>query len=161
MSESNRKALFPGSFDPFTLGHISVIDKALNLFDEVVIGVGHNSSKSGYFDIDKRASWIETIYAQIAAVSVVVYSDLTVNFAEEQNCMYLVRGLRNPSDFQYESNIAHMNAELNPSIQTVFLLCDPKFAAINSSIVREIHRNGGDISGFVPEEINRAIIADR
>jgi len=148
-----KKALFPGSFDPFTLGHASVIEKALTVFDHIVIGIGQNSTKSSYFDLEHRVTWIEENYASESAVSVEWYQKLTVEYAAEIGCSHIIRGLRNQSDFQYESNIAHLNRALNADIETVFFLCEPKYAAINSTIVREIHRNGGNINAFVPKTI--------
>ena len=148
-----KKALFPGSFDPFTLGHASVIEKALTVFDHIVIGIGQNSTKSSYFDLEHRVTWIEENYTSESAVSVEWYQKLTVEYAAEIGCSHIIRGLRNQSDFQYESNIAHLNRELNADIETVFFLCEPKYAAINSTIVREIHRNGGNINAFVPKTI--------
>lgn len=147
----SRKALFPGSFDPFTRGHESVVRKALPLFDKVVVAIGQNSSKQSYFELEKRSQWIRQAFANEPKVEVDHYSGLTVDYCLKNDCQFIIRGLRNTSDFQYESSIAQMNEALQPQVTTVLLVCDPRYAAINSTIVREIHRNGGNIDQFIPE----------
>ncbi|MEX2595880.1 MAG: pantetheine-phosphate adenylyltransferase [Salibacteraceae bacterium] len=146
-------AVFPGSFDPFTLGHQSIVEKAIPLFDRVIIGIGVNSTKSFYFDLDQRVSLIEKTFSDHTNVDVLDFSGLTVDFCSKNNAKFIIRGLRNPQDYQYESAIAQMNQSLNAEITSVFFVCDPVYAAINSSIVREIHKNGGDISQFLPHPI--------
>jgi pantetheine-phosphate adenylyltransferase len=148
-----RKAVFPGTFDPFTLGHESVVRKALPLFDHIVIAIGQNSKKISYFDLEKRINWIRETFQGEAKIEVDSFGGLTLDFCKKKGCDYILRGLRNPTDFQYESSIAQMNHAMKPEITTVLLICEPRFAAINSSIVREIHRSGGDISQFVPNAI--------
>jgi pantetheine-phosphate adenylyltransferase len=148
-----RKAVFPGSFDPFTLGHASIVQKAIPLFDEIIIAVGKNSTKQSTFSLDQRIDWIEEVYAGSSQIRVEAFAGLTVDFCLLNECNFILRGLRNPNDFQYESAIAHMNSALKPSIETVFLLCDPSYSAINSSIVREIFKNGGDVSQFIPDKM--------
>ncbi len=148
-----RKAVFPGSFDPFTLGHASIVQKAIPLFDEIIIAVGKNSTKQSTFSLDQRIDWIEEVYAGSSQIRVEAFAGLTVDFCLLNECNIILRGLRNPNDFQYESAIAHMNSALKPSIETVFLLCDPSYSAINSSIVREIFKNGGDVSQFIPDKM--------
>ena len=148
-----RKAVFPGTFDPFTLGHESVVRKALPLFDHIVIAIGQNTKKTSYFDLEKRINWIRETFQGETKIEVDSFGGLTVDFCKKKGCDYILRGLRNPTDFQYESSIAQMNHAMKPEITTVLLICEPRFAAINSSIVREIHRSGGDISQFVPNAI--------
>lgn len=140
--------LFPGSFDPFTKGHEAIIAKALALFDEIVIGIGVNSTKQYWFDLDKRIQHIQSLFPNEPKISVRPFYALTVNFCEEVGAQFIVRGLRDSKDFEFEKSIAHMNYELS-KIDTVFFLTDQKYAAINSTIVREIHKNGGSISAFV------------
>ncbi|MCT4560839.1 MAG: pantetheine-phosphate adenylyltransferase [Crocinitomicaceae bacterium] len=145
----HRKGLFPGSFDPFTKGHETVIRKALNLFDEIVIGIGINSSKTSYFELNKRIRHIEGLYQNEPRVKILTYEKLTVEFAKDVDAKYIIRGLRDSKDFDYEKPIAHMNFEISDGIETVFFLTEQRFAAINSNIVREIHRNKADIQNFV------------
>lgn len=149
----SNKAVFPGSFDPFTLGHNSVIRKGLPLFDSITILVGQNSSKTSYFSAEKRLEWIRALYKSESKIKVEILDSLTVDYCIKNDCAFILRGLRNAQDFQYESSIAHMNQALQHSVETVFVLCDIKYAAISSSIVREIHKNGGDISQFLPSSI--------
>ncbi|MBU2019843.1 MAG: pantetheine-phosphate adenylyltransferase [Bacteroidetes bacterium] len=145
----NRKALFPGSFDPFTKGHEAIVHKSLTLFDEVIIGIGFNASKTYYFPIEKRIEHIKSLFKNTPGVRVLTYSKLTVEFAKENNAFHIIRGLRDGKDFDYEKSIALMNKDLNEQIETVFLLTDNIYGAINSTIVREIHKNEGGIEKFV------------
>lgn len=140
--------LFPGSFDPFTKGHEAVIRKSLVLFDEVIIGIGINTSKSYLFDLDKRRDHIASHFTSGENVRIETYQKLTVDFCKEIGAQHIIRGLRDAKDFEYEKAIAHMNHAIS-GIETVFFLTDQEFGAVNSSIIREIHRNGGDISPFV------------
>ena len=140
--------LFPGSFDPFTKGHEVVVKKALTLFDEVIIAIGVNSKKTYLFDLDKRVKHIESLMVNYPNVRVMTYQKLTVEFCKEVGANFIVRGLRDSKDFEYEKSIAHMNAEIS-EIETVFLLTAQKFGAINASIVREIYRNNASIAPFV------------
>ncbi len=141
-------ALFAGSFDPFTKGHESIVLKALQIFDSIVIGIGTNTSKKSLFSIEKRISHIERIFKGNDKVSVVVYEGLTVNYCSEHNIHHLIRGLRNNRDFEYETSIAHVNNSLT-NIETVFFLTELKYSALNSSIVREIFKSKGSIDTFV------------
>lgn len=140
--------LFPGSFDPFTKGHEEVVLKSLDLFDEIVIGIGVNSLKNSYFDLDKRIRHIESLFVNEPKISVNIYQKLTVDFCNDIGAKYIVRGLRDSKDFEYERSIAHMNLEIS-EIETVFFLTAQRYSAINSSIVREIHKNNGTIEPFV------------
>jgi len=146
-------AVFPGSFDPFTVGHKSIVDRALNMFDEIIIAIGYNSEKSGFFPIEKRVEWINKIFERQSEISVITYQGLTVEFCRENNANYILRGLRTSEDFEYERAIAQMNKKLLPDTETVFLLTSPEHTPISSSIVREIYKHGGDVSEFIPEGI--------
>ena len=141
-------AVFPGSFDPFTKGHECVVNKAVKLFDEVIIGIGQNTSKNYLFDIQKRKEHIESIFKDNDKVRIMEFNGLTVTFCKSVNARFIVRGLRDSKDFGYERSIAQMNYEID-EIESVFFMTVPEFTAINSSIVREIHKSGGSIEKFV------------
>lgn len=143
-----KTAVFPGSFDPFTKGHECIIDKALNLFDEVVIGIGQNTSKNYLFSLESRKQHIESIFEHEDRVKVLVFTGLTVDFCKSINSDFIVRGLRDSKDFGYERSIAQMNYEIS-GIESVFFMTVPEYTAINSTIVREIHKSGGNIDLFV------------
>ncbi|WP_209331632.1 pantetheine-phosphate adenylyltransferase [Lunatimonas salinarum] len=147
-------ALFPGSFDPFTRGHHDIVLRGLNLFDEVIISIGHNTTKKNrYFDIELMVDKIETLYQANPRVKVVLYNELTSSLAKKHQANYLLRGLRNTTDFEYENTISQMNRYLNENLETVFLITSPQFAAISSTIIREVHRYGGNVREFLPYEI--------
>ncbi|MBO7229218.1 MAG: pantetheine-phosphate adenylyltransferase [Bacteroidales bacterium] len=146
-------ALFPGSFDPITKGHKSIVERALPMFDKIVVAVGTNTAKNSVFPLEKRIEWIEKTFAQYDNVEVVTFNSLTVDFCREIGAKYILRGLRNSTDFQYERNIARINQELDSEIETIFLMTKPDDAAISSSLVREILSFGRDVSQFIPEEI--------
>ncbi|MEE0976623.1 MAG: pantetheine-phosphate adenylyltransferase [Bacteroidales bacterium] len=146
-------ALFPGSFDPITKGHKSIVERALPMFDKIVVAVGTNTAKNSVFPLEKRIEWIEKTFAQYDNVKVVTFNSLTVDFCREIGAKYILRGLRNSTDFQYERNIARINQELDSEIETIFLMTKPDDAAISSSLVREILSFGRDVSQFIPEEI--------
>lgn len=150
-------AVFPGSFDPFTLGHFDIISRALPLFDEIVVAVGQNSSKNALFPIEKRMFMIFKAFENENKVKVQSYQGLTVDFCKQINAQYLVRGLRTAADFEFERSIAHSNNTLLSSVETVFLLTAPEYSFITSTIVREILRNNGDVSGFVPHQIHELL----
>jgi pantetheine-phosphate adenylyltransferase len=144
-------AVFPGSFDPFTMGHHDIVLRSLNLFDEVIIGIGYNSTKQNrYFDIDLMVSKIKGVYSDNDRVQVIVYNELTSTLAKNYSAQFLIRGLRNTTDFEYENTISQMNRYLNPELETVFLITSPQYAAISSTVIREVHRYGGDVSEFLP-----------
>jgi len=149
----SRIALFPGTFDPITIGHVNILERALNLFDEIVIGIGVNAGKSTLFPIEDRIKWIEEIVDNYKHVKVRSYEGLTVDFCKALNADYIIRGLRNMSDFDYEKNIAQMNKMVYPKVETIFLMCDPAYTPISSSVVRDLIRNGGDATGFIPVEV--------
>ncbi len=143
-------ALFPGSFDPFTTGHLDMVRRGAELFDEVIIALGTNSSKQRYLPLDWMLAQLETLFQNEPRVSVRSYQGLTVEFARATGARYLLRGLRNTLDFEYENSIGQANRLLYPELETVSLLTAPTLAAISSTIVRDIHRYGGDVTPFVP-----------
>jgi pantetheine-phosphate adenylyltransferase len=149
----SRIALFPGSFDPITLGHVDIIERAVPLFDEIKIAVGTNSAKNYLFSLEQRVQWIEQTFAHEPKVSVITYEGLTVDFAREQGVQFLLRGLRNPADFEFEKAIAQANREMVPDLETVFLLTSARYAYISSSIVREVYSHRGDFQKFVPAAV--------
>ena len=146
-------ALFPGSFDPFTKGHLDVVNRSLKLFHKIIIAIGHNSKKNRYFDALKTKASVENYFRGNSNVQVLVYDELTAQIAKKKNAQYLIRGLRNTTDFEYENSISQINRHLNLDLETVFLITSPQFAHINSSIIREVHKYGGDISAFVPFDL--------
>ncbi len=145
-----RVAIFPGSFDPFTKGHEDIVRRGLHLFDRVVVGVGHNSKKNRYFHIDRMLGYINNTFADEPRVEVITYDELTAQLAKRYGARYLLRGLRNTTDFEYENSISQVNRYLNNDLETVFLITSPQYAHINSSIIREVHRYQGDVSEFLP-----------
>ncbi len=146
-----RIALFPGSFDPYTKGHEDIVNRGLLLFDKIVIAIGYNSAKTKrYFDIDFMVKKISEIHAHDNRVSVETYNELTAVFAQKHKARYLLRGLRNTTDFEYENSIAQVNMHLVEQLETVFLITSPKYAHISSSIIREVHYYGGDVSELLP-----------
>jgi pantetheine-phosphate adenylyltransferase len=146
-----KTAIFPGSFDPFTKGHHDIVKRSLNLFDEVIIAIGYNSAKHNrYFEIDLMVEKISGIYSDNTNVKVVVYNELTSTLAKKHGANFLVRGLRNTTDFEYENTISQMNRNLNAELETVFLITSPQFAAVSSTIIREVHRYGGEVKDYLP-----------
>lgn len=147
-------AIFPGSFDPYTKGHHDIVMRGLKLFDEVIIGIGYNSSKKNrYFDIDFMVEKIKEVYKDEPRVGIVVYNELTSSLAKKHNAGFLLRGLRNTTDFEYENTISQMNRNLNEGLETVFLITSPEFAATSSTIIREVHRFGVNINEYLPYEV--------
>jgi len=149
-------AVFPGSFDPITRGHESIILRAIPLFEEIIVAIGQNADKKNYFTLEQRINWIEHVFSSYPTVSVQSFKGLTVNFCKLVNANYILRGLRTAADFEFERSIGTINKNIDPGIETIFLLCNPEYTALNSSIVREIYGYGGDIRPFIPEgmEIN-------
>jgi pantetheine-phosphate adenylyltransferase len=148
-----RVCLFPGTFDPITLGHIDIIQRALPLFDSIVVGIGANSAKTPMFSDDQRIQWIEEIFKNQPKVSCAVYEGLTVKYCQNIGANFILRGIRYVSDFEYEKTIADANRALDRNIETVFLTGEPKYTSVASTIVRDILRNGGDASHFLPQEV--------
>ena len=147
-------AVFPGSFSPFSIGHQSVIEKALPLFDKIIISIGINSEKDQYFSIQERVQWIESVYVDNEKIEIKRYEGLTVDFCKKEDANFILRGLRDSHDFKFEKNIAQMNKDLNPDIETIFIITPPELSHISSSLIRDIIKNGGDVSKFIPKEIN-------
>jgi pantetheine-phosphate adenylyltransferase len=148
-----RVALFPGSFDPFTKGHEDIVLRGLRLFDEVIVGIGHNSTKKRYFPVEMMKQLIEQTFEAYPAVSVVTYDDLTAKIAFEFNARFLLRGLRNTTDFEYENSIAQVNRHVNEELETVFLITSPHLAPISSTIIRELHKYGHNVNEFLPYQL--------
>ncbi len=149
----NRKALFPGSFDPFTAGHLNILKRALTMFDEVVVAVGINQDKRGFFDMDKRLDIIHQAVADLPGVSVIQYDNLTIDTCRELGIRHIVRGVRNMIDFETERSIADANRRLAPDIETIIIPTSQEFAHISSSAVRDILKHQGDYSAFIPDGV--------
>jgi len=147
-----KKAVFPGSFDPLTNGHIDIITRAVPLFEEIIIAVGVNASKKYMFDLQQRMAFISEIFEDEPKVKVDYYNTLTVNYCKQQQADFILRGLRNPADFEFEKAIAQTNRRLS-GIETVFLLTSAETSFISSSIIRDIIKNGGDVSSLVPPSV--------
>jgi len=147
-----RRAIFPGSFDPITLGHEDIIKRGITLFDEVIVAIGINADKSYMFDLEKRKAFIEQTFCDEPKVKVMIYEGLTIDFCKKMKANFILRGLRNPADFEFEKAIAHTNRKLS-KIETVFLLTAAKTSYISSSIVRDVLRNGGDYTVLVPDAV--------
>ena len=153
MSDDKIKiAIFPGSFDPFTIGHESVVRRALDMFDKVIIGIGFNTTKTRFIPIEKSIAGIRNVFTDTGdRVEVKVFKGLTVDLCRKEDSRYILRGLRTAADFEYERAIAQTNKAMYPEIETVFLLTLPQHTFVNSSIIREIIKQGGDASQFVPQ----------
>jgi len=148
-----KKAIFPGSFDPFTIGHESIVKRAIPLFDQIEIAVGYNTNKMGYFPLEQRLQWIKDVFEDEQKITVTKYEGLTVNYCASIKAGYILRGLRTAADFEYERAIAQMNRSMHPEIETVFLLTLPEYAHVASTIVRDVIMYGGDATMFLPEKI--------
>lgn len=146
-------AVFPGSFDPFTIGHESIVRRALPMFDKIIIMIGYNTNKQSFFKLSQRLQWVRQVFAEESKIDVMEHEGLTVDFCRAVGANYILRGLRTSSDFEYERAIAQMNKKLYPGIETVFLLTMPEHTPINSSIVRDIILHGGDASMFLPKTL--------
>lgn len=153
-----RICLFPGTFDPITKGHVDIVQRAVGLFDKLVIGVGINSGKAPMFSDELRVKWIKETFATENRIEVVAYEGLTVDFARKLKAKFIIRGIRYVSDFEYEKAIADMNRMLSGDIETIFLTCTPKYSSISSTLVRDVIRNRGDVSNFIPKNVQDALI---
>ena len=153
----DRICLFPGTFDPITIGHQDIINRSLHLFDELVIGIGRNANKAPMFSEEQRLQWIEDIYKGNSQVRAVVYDGLTVECCQRNNAKFILRGIRYVNDFEYEKAIADMNRSLDTTIETVFLTCLPQYTSVASTLVRDVIRNGGDASQFLPKEVRATL----
>ena len=154
----SRICLFPGTFDPITLGHTDIIDRALPLFDKIVIGIGRNANKIPMFKEELRLQWLKEIYTNEPKLEAVVYEGLTVNCCKEVGANFILRGIRYVNDFEYEKAIADMNRSLASHIETVFLTCLPQYTSVASTLVRDVLKNGGDVSQFLPPVVAKSII---
>src|SRR6478609_2748426 len=152
-----RIALFPGTFDPVTFGHIDIIERALPLFDKLYVGIGLNSNKAPMFSDQQRKLWLQEIFKEESKIKVVVYEGLTVECCKKVKANYVVRGIRYVNDFEYEKAIADMNRTLDENIETVFFTCLPQYTSVASTLVRDVIRNGGDVSQFVPDVVLKSI----
>jgi pantetheine-phosphate adenylyltransferase len=146
-------AIFPGSFDPITVGHVDIVKRALPLFDRIIIAIGANSQKQTLYPLEQRIKWIKKVFQKESKISVASYQGLTVNFCNEQNANYIIRGIRSAADFEYEKTIAHLNTAMFSNIETVLILSSAELSSISSTIVREIIRGKGKVEKFVPKEI--------
>jgi pantetheine-phosphate adenylyltransferase len=152
-----RICLFPGTFDPLTLGHVDIINRAIPLFDKIIVGIGLNAAKAPMFSAEQRLSWIKEIYKNENGVEGAVYEGLTVNFCKKIGARFILRGIRYVSDFEYEKTIADANRTLDKNIETIFLTGEPKYTSVASTIVRDIIRNGGDATLFLPDIVARSL----
>ncbi len=154
-------ALFPGSFDPITLAHIDILNRALPMFDKVYVGIGLNSNKQSLLTAKEREEMLKNVFAKHKNIEVLTYEGLTVDICKKVNAQYMIRGIRSVSDFEYEKAISQMNHAMQPDIESIFVLSKPGFSAISSTIVRDILRNGGDITQFVPKEVADYLLAHK
>ena len=152
-----RICLFPGTFDPLTLGHVDIINRAIPLFDKIIVGIGLNAAKEPMFSAQQRLQWINEIYKQEAKVKGSIYEGLTVDYCREIGAKYILRGIRYVSDFEYEKTIADANRALDKTIETIFLTGEPKYTSVASTIVRDIIRNGGNASAFLPKTVYKSL----
>ncbi len=152
-----RICLFPGTFDPLTLGHVDIINRAIPLFDKIIVGIGINTSKAPMFTPEQRLAWINEIYKDEETVEGAVYEGLTVEYCKKIGAHFILRGIRYVSDFEYEKTIADANRTLDKSIETIFLTGEPKYTSVASTIVRDIIRNGGNAAPFLPEQVASTI----
>lgn len=153
----NRICLFPGTFDPVTLGHTDIINRALPLFDKLYIGIGRNTNKQPMFSEQQRLNWINEIYQGNDKVEAVVYDGLTVDCCKKIGANYILRGIRYVNDFEYEKGIADMNRSIAQNIETLFLTCLPQYTSVASTLVRDVLKYGGDVSQFLPEAVVKTI----
>ena len=153
----SRICLFPGTFDPLTLGHVDIINRAIPLFDKIIVGIGTNVAKKPMFSAEQRVAWIKEIYKDEPKVQGAFYEGLTVNYCKAIGAQFILRGIRYVSDFEYEKTIADANRTMDNSIETIFLTGEPKYTSVASTIVRDIIRNGGNASPFLPEVVYKSI----
>ncbi len=155
-----RIAVYPGTFDPITKGHEDIVLRSLPLFDKIIVSIGHNAKKTHYYTLNHRISLLKTVFDGIPKVEVMHYEGLTTDFCREVGARFILRGMRSSTDFEFERNIAQANSALAPEIESVFFVSSPGLSAINSSIVREILKFGGDVSQFMPEKITKEDLAN-
>ena len=152
-----RIALFPGTFDPITIGHLDIIDRSLSLFDKLIIGIGRNSNKAPMFSEEQRLNWVREIYKSNSKIDAIIYDGLTISACEKVGANFILRGIRYVNDFEYEKAIADMNRSLDKNIETIFLTCLPQYTSVASTLVRDVLRNGGDATPFLPEIVAKSI----
>jgi pantetheine-phosphate adenylyltransferase len=152
-----RIGLFPGTFDPITIGHLDIINRSLSLFDKLIIGIGRNANKAPMFSEEQRLQWIHEIYRGNPKIDAVVYEGLTVNCCQHVGANFILRGIRYVNDFEYEKAIADMNRSLDHNIETIFLTCLPQYTSVASTLVRDVLRNGGDVTPFLPEVVSKSL----
>ena len=156
-SSMQRICLFPGTFDPLTLGHVDIINRAIPLFDKIIVGIGLNTAKAPMFSPEQRLGWIKEIYKDEERVDGAVYEGLTIDFCKKIGARFILRGIRYVSDFEYEKTIADANRTLDKSIETIFLTGEPKYTSVASTIVRDIIRNNGNASPFLPDQVYKSL----
>ena len=149
-----KTAIFPGSFDPFTIGHESIVRRALPMFDKIIVMIGFNANKKSFFSLEKRLKWINQVFQEEDKIEVCVHEGLTVDFCKKAGAQYILRGLRTSADFEYERAIAQVNKKMHPEIETVFLLTLPEHTPVNATIIRDIVFHGGDASMFLPKGLD-------
>lgn len=147
-------AIFPGSFDPITVGHVDIVTRAVPLFDEIIVAIGVNTQKKYLFSLEQRIEWIQKVFKDQPTVKVESYTGLTVNYCQQKNAKYIIRGIRSSADFEYEKTIAQLNKMMQPDLDTFLILSSPELSAISSTIVREIIIGNGDTSKFLPKEVD-------
>ncbi len=148
-----KRAIFPGTFDPFTIGHFSVVKRALTFMDEIVVGIGINENKRTWFSTEKRIEMITSLYRDESRVSVAAYDDLTIDFAHRMNARFIIRGIRTVKDFEYEETIADINRQLS-GVETILLFTEPELSSVSSSVVRELLSFGKDVKRFLPKDMD-------
>ncbi len=146
-------AVFPGSFDPITVGHVDIVERALPLFDKIIIAIGVNTQKKYLFDLETRLNWLKKVFKDEVKIEIASYEGLTINFCKEKGAEYILRGIRSAADFEYEKTIAHLNFAMDEKLETILILSRAELGSISSTIVREIIKGNGDVSKFVPQEV--------
>lgn len=146
-------AVFPGSFDPITVGHADIVERALPLFDKIIVAVGVNTQKKYLYSLERRMTWLEEVFKDEPKIKIASYEGLTINFCKQEEARYILRGIRSAADFEYEKTIAHLNHAMDEDLETILILSKPELSSISSTIVREIIKGNGDVSKFVPKEI--------
>ncbi len=146
-------AVFPGSFDPITIGHVDIVKRSIPLFDKIIVAIGVNTQKKYLYSLEERMAWIKDVFKDYPTIEVSNYQGLTINYCKEVGAQYLLRGIRSASDFEYEKTIAHLNHTMDANVETILMLSPPEYSSISSTIVREIILGKGDVSKFVPKEL--------
>lgn len=150
-------AVFPGSFDPITIGHVDIVKRSIPLFDKIIVAIGVNTQKKYLYSLEQRKQWIASVFKDYPTIEVSHYNGLTINYCKEIGAEYLLRGIRSAADFEYEKTIAHLNHSMDADVETILMLSPPEYSSISSTIVREIILGKGDVSKFVPQEIVESI----